>query len=152
MKSIITAFLLIFSVSVFAQGEAQFIQDLYGMEKKQIINQYLQFSSDEASDTFWELYNAYEVERRALGDKRIKLLQQYVEDYMNMPESEMEMLLSEVTKMNSDYVKLLNSSIKKIKKKVGIKQAAQFYQIENYLNNAINTSIAEEIPFIGELN
>jgi hypothetical protein len=42
--------------------------------------------------------------------------------------------------------------VKKIEKKVGVKQAAQFYQIENYLNNAINTSIAEEIPFIGELD
>jgi hypothetical protein len=152
MKYFVTALILTFAGSAFAQGEAQFIQDLYGMEKKQIINQYLEFSSDEKSDTFWELYNAYEVKRKELGNKRIELLQKYVEDYMNMPESEMDMLLNEVTKMNSDYVKLLNSSIKKIKKKVGIKQAAQFYQIENYLNNAINTSIAEEIPFIGELN
>ncbi|MEJ2006388.1 MAG: hypothetical protein P8X57_15825, partial [Cyclobacteriaceae bacterium] len=93
----------------------------------------------------------YEEKRKELGNKRVELLQQYVNDYMKMPESEMEDLLNEVTRMNSDYVKLLNSYVKKVNKIVGVKQAAQFYQIENYLNNAINTSIAEEIPFIGEL-
>ncbi len=133
------------------RGESGILQQMYGMEKKAILDEFLQFSGSEKKDAFWELYNAYETKRKELGNKRVELLQKYVNDYMNMPESEMEELLNEVTGMNSDYVKLLNAYVKKIKNKVGVKQAAQFYQIENYLNNAINTSIAEGIPFIGEL-
>jgi len=153
MKHILTL-VLILATTVFAvaqDNESSMLQQIYGMEKKAILDEYLQFSSDEGKEAFWTLYNEYEGKRKVLGNKRINLLQKYVNDYVNMPESEMDELLGEVTKMNSDYVKLLNSYIKKVKKKVGVKQAAQFYQIENYLNNAINTSIAEEIPFIGEL-
>ncbi len=149
-------FTLLFMLSIMVPASAQdnessLLQQIFGMEKKAIMDEYLQFADTETKDAFWELYNAYEDQRKEIGNKRVDLLQRYVNDYINMPESEMDELLGQVTKMNSDYVKLLNSYIKKIKKKVGIKQAAQFYQIENYLNNAINTSIAEQIPFIGEL-
>jgi hypothetical protein len=153
MKHIISTLLFVgLTVTVYSQRtEAEMLQNIYGMEKKAILNEFVKFSSDESQNTFWELYNTYEEKRKVLGNERVQLLDRYVREYLNMPESEMELLLDEVTTMNSDYVKLLNSYVKKIKKKVGVKQAAQFYQIENYLNNAINTSIAEEIPFIGEL-
>ncbi len=149
----ITLFVAFFTPAFAQQSEeVKLIQQLYGMEKKEILSQFVEFSSDEARTTFWELYEAYESQRKELGQTRVKLLESYVKDYVDMPESEMSALLSGVTKMNSDYVKLLNSYVKKIQKKVGVKQAAQFYQIENYLNNAISVSIAEEIPFIGELD
>ncbi len=149
----ITLFVAFFTPAFAQQSEeVKLIQQLYGMEKKEILSQFVEFSSDEARTAFWELYEAYESQRKELGQTRVKLLESYVKDYVDMPESEMSALLSGVTKMNSDYVKLLNSYVKKIQKKVGVKQAAQFYQIENYLNNAISVSIAEEIPFIGELD
>ncbi|MCA6074254.1 hypothetical protein [Fulvivirga sedimenti] len=154
MKIVITVLLFAFVTPVLAQQseEVKLIQQLYGMEKKEILSQFVEFPNDEAKNAFWEIYEAYETQRKVLGQTRMNLLESYVKDYMNMPEAEMATLLSGVTKMNSDYVKLLNSNVKKIQKKVGVKQAAQFYQIENYLNNAISVSIAEEIPFIGELD
>ncbi len=154
MRILMITLFVAFFTPAFAQQseEVKLIQQLYGMEKKEILSQFVEFSSDEARTTFWELYEAYESQRKELGQTRVKLLESYVKDYVDMPESEMSALLSGVTKMNSDYVKLLNSYVKKIQKKVGVKQAAQFYQIENYLNNAISVSIAEEIPFIGELD
>jgi hypothetical protein len=36
-------------------------------------------------------------------------------------------------------------------KTVGIKPAAQFYQLENYLLSAIRLEILDNIPFIGEI-
>ena len=39
----------------------------------------------------------------------------------------------------------------KIKKSVGVKQAAQFYQLEGYLLSATRIFILGNIPFIGEL-
>ena len=153
MRIIAIAICMLISTAAFSQSEeVKLIQSLYGMEKKAILNEYLKFSDDASQTTFWELYDAYEEQRKTLGETRVRLLNKYVNDYMNMSEEEMGSLLTDVTKMNSDYVKLLNSYIKKINKKVGVKQAAQFYQIENYLNNAINVSIAEQIPFIGELD
>ncbi|MEJ2004454.1 MAG: hypothetical protein P8X57_05705, partial [Cyclobacteriaceae bacterium] len=126
MKIILTSVLIIIALAVNGQAnEASLIQQIYGMEKKAILDDYLQFSDNESKDAFWELYNVYEEKRKELGNKRVDLLQRYVNDYMNMPESEMEDLLNEVTKMNSDYVKLLNSYVKKVNKKVGVKQAAQ---------------------------
>lgn len=53
----------------------------------------------------------------------------------------------------------IETSFKKLQKKyftemtkvIGPVKAAQFYQLENYLNNIINITIQESIPFVGEL-
>ena len=143
---------MLIGMSAFAQDELDLIQTMYGMEKKQILEGFLDFSSEEAKETFWTLYTDYENQRKEFGKQRVNLLDRYVSDYMNMSDTEMDALLTEVTKMRTGFDKLLISNVKKIKKKVGVKQAAQFYQIESYLNNAINLSIMERIPFIGELD
>jgi hypothetical protein len=36
-------------------------------------------------------------------------------------------------------------------KTIGSVKAAQFYQMESYINNVINLGIQENIPFVGEL-
>lgn len=155
MKFIATLCFIGLALGSYAQSttdEIGLIQQLYGMEKREILNGFIQFDADDDKTVFWETYDAYELERKKLGSDRIKLLEQYVNDYMTMGESEMDGLLSSSMDLRTSSNKLVNKYTKKFKKLVGVKQAAQFYQIENYLNNAVSTSLAEEIPFIGELD
>jgi len=49
------------------------------------------------------------------------------------------------------FKKLQMTYYKKMSKKIGEVKAAQFYQFEAYINNVINLSIQESIPFVGEL-
>lgn len=155
MKIIATLCLLSLAFCGYSQAntdEIALMQQLYGMEKREIISGFVQFDSDDNKTVFWETYDEYEAERKEQGARRYKLLEQYVNDYLTMGETELSELLDASIKLRADSQKLLSKYTKKMRKAVGTKQAAQFYQIENYLNNAVSTSLAEQIPFIGELD
>ena len=48
--------------------------------------------------------------------------------------------------------KLIAKYYGKLKKKAGVKAAAQFVQIESYLLSDMRATVLEELPFIGELD
>jgi hypothetical protein len=155
MKIITTLCLLGLAFSGYAQtssDEVKLLQQLYGMEKREILNGFIQFDENDDKTAFWEVYDEYEESRKAQAADRFRLLEQYVNDYLTMDEEELDGLLSESIKMRQAHEKLVAKYTKKLKKVTGVKQAAQFYQIENYLHGAITTSLAEQIPFIGELD
>jgi hypothetical protein len=48
------------------------------------------------------------------------------------------------------FKKLQKKYFTELSKKIGPVKAGQFYQFENYINNLINLSIQQSIPFVGE--
>ena len=69
--------------SSFAQSnkeDVDMVQAMYGKEKKSIVADFI--IPDAAKKTaFWSLYDAYETERKALGQQRITLLEKYANIY-----------------------------------------------------------------------
>lgn len=152
--SIIALLLIIASGAGIAQTnkeEVEFVQSLFGMEKKAIVAGFVELEG-ESGDAFWALYDQYETSRKELGQKRIELLNSYVQNYTQMSNEKMDELVAEMIALKSSTDKLINQYYKKIRKVSGSKPAAQFFQIENYISSAIRLSIYESIPFIGELD
>jgi hypothetical protein len=131
--------------------EIELFQSIFGMEKKAIVSEFLQFD-DSAYETFWGIYDAYETDRKELGKNRINLLKNYAENYDQLTDQKIDELMADMIRQKSNLDKLVNKYYKKIKKSVGSKPAAQFLQIENYFLSAVRLSIFESIPFIGELD
>ena len=131
--------------------EIDFLQSIIGGEKKEVVADFIQLEGA-SSDAFWGLYDAYEVERKALGKNRISLLERYASEYEGISDVETDNLVMEAQKLAKGNEKLINSYYKKIKKASGSKAAAQFYQIENYFQALTRTTILENIPLIGELD
>jgi hypothetical protein len=134
-----------------AQEEIDLIQSLYGMEKKEIVADFIKLEGAQ-KDAFWKLYDAYEIERKALGQRRINLLATYAEFYSSLNDDAIDILIKEMNDIGLKNDKLIASYYGKMKKPAGVKAAAQFVQIETYLLSTIRASILEEIPFIGELD
>ncbi len=133
-----------------AVDEVELLQSLYGMEKKAIVEGFIKMDKTESA-AFWTAYEAYEVERKELGKKRIQILSDYAENYDTMSDEKLNELVKLSLGQQKDLTKLIAKSYKKINATVGTTQAAQFYQIETYLLSVIRTEIFEAIPFIGEL-
>ena len=57
------------------------IQAIYGKEKKAIVADFIMPADDAKTKAFWSLYDAYENERKALGKKRLELLEKYAGIY-----------------------------------------------------------------------
>lgn len=154
MKKMI--FLAICSISAFglnAQSntdEIQLIQSAYGMEKKQIIVQFMKFTEAENA-AFWKVYDEYEAERKEIGKKRASNIVDYANAYGKITDAKATELINNAADVQIDFAKLLKKTFTKMSKVLTPVRAAQFIQLENYLELMVRMEIADEIPLIGEL-
>jgi hypothetical protein len=156
MKKLIfsLATLLVFSITANAQSdtdEIAFIQSIFGMEKKELVAEFIDPASTTAN-TFWSLYDSYETERKALGKDRIALLQTYVDVYETADTAQIDAIMKDVISLGKANDKLIEKYYKKIKKEVSALEAAEFFQIEAYILSSIRVEILDNIPFFGELD
>jgi hypothetical protein len=155
MKRLMLASLLgFFSLSTFAQSNAEdidMIQAIYGKEKKAIVNDFIMPPDDTKKAAFWDLYDKYEAERKALGKNRISLLEKYVNAYDSLTDKSTDDVMKQSITLQKSVDGLIATYYEKIKKAVGVKQAAQFYHIESYLLSATRVYILGNMPFIESL-
>ena len=100
------------------------------------------------SDSFWELYDEYEMERKDLGKQRISLLEKYANNYENLSNEDIDSLIKSSMDLSEKTDKLINKYYKKIRNDVGSVPAAQFYQIEHYLLSEIRAAIMGEMEML----
>ena len=129
------------------QEEVDMYQAVFGMEKKAMT---LEFLNNEGDVAFWAIYDEYEVERKLLDQKRLQLLANYVDNYGEMTDEKTDQLMKAIMAQKKSLDKLIDNYYKKIKKSSGSIEAAQFYQLENYILSAIRLKIMDTIPFFDE--
>ena len=68
-------FMFVLALGVKAQttDDINFFQSIWGMEKRAIVESYMDFSSADAA-AFWPEYEAYETARKELGKERVMIL------------------------------------------------------------------------------
>ena len=153
MKRIFFLLAICVSTAVSAQSnkeDVDLIQAAYGKEKKAIVAEFIQLEGAK-KDAFWKLYDQYETERKALGKKRIALLENYAANYGSMSDAAISKNIKETAALGLKTDQLISNYYQKIEKAAGAKAAAQFFQIEAYFLSSIRVAILENIPFIGEL-
>jgi len=139
--------------SSFAQSnkeDVDMIQAMYGKQKKEIAAEFITLP-DAKKDAFWKIYDDYETERKALGKQRISLLEKYANAYDTLGDKSTDAIIKQTIALQKSTDALIGKYYDKIMKTVGVKPAAQFYQLESYLLSVIRSYIMSNIPFIGEL-
>ena len=102
------------------------------------------------ANAFWDLYNAYETERKEIADRRIALIEDYAEQYNSLTNEQATALVNRSFKIRDERHKLQKKYFKKISKEVDAKTATSFFQLENYIQTAIDFDLYDAIPFVGE--
>lgn len=153
MKKVFILSLVLTMFNGFSQSskeEVDYYQSIFGMGKKQVVAELL--TLDEGSkDAFWSLYDEYESNRKELGKQRIALLEKYAEGYNQMNQEELNKVLVESMDLGVKGDKLIKTYYKKINKEVGTVAAAQFYQLEIYLQSEIRVAIFGNIPMVEKI-
>ena len=145
--------LLLTSFKLAAQNideELQLVRDQWGVDKKQLIMQYMNFSEAE-SKAFWPVYDAYMRQHRPLVDARIKLIKDYAKNYEKMTNTKATELINKVLDNDMAISKLQKDYYAKFSKVVTPLRAGQYMQVEYYLQTTVKSMIQDEIPFIGQL-
>lgn len=143
------------SSASFAQSgmkeDVEIIQSLYGKDKKDLVGAYMNLQEPQAA-AFWKVYDEYEIERKALGQKRMELIKDYANNYETLTDETADGLAKAMLKNNAAYEKLASKYYDKSKKVVGALNAAKFMQLELALQTAVRGEIQTAIPFIGEID
>lgn len=130
-------------------SELEAFKDLFNSEKKTALGEFLDLDATEAM-TFWEIYDDYSVERKAVADSRLSLLKQYVDEYDTLTDAQADALVSETFSIRAKNDKIQKKYYKKVKKALGAKTASQFVQFERYVQTSIDDELQTALPLIGE--
>jgi hypothetical protein len=155
MKKVFLVASLAFAMTSFAQNslkeDVEIVQAVYGKSKSELVTQYMALSADKAA-VFAKVYDAYEVERKKLGQEKAELINQYAVDYAALTDEKVDVIVKGTLKNNQAFDKLYSSYYEKTKKAIGALNAAKFIQLEIYLQTEIRSALQNSIPFVGELD
>jgi hypothetical protein len=154
MKNVLPAMLIIGLLAGGTVVSAQTLHDEIALTRQQIqsdrqeiVAANLQLSDAEGK-TFWPLYRAYRQEVSVLGDKYVKLIEDYAATYKSLTDEQAAKFLNESLTLIDDENKLMVKHAKKMQQTVPAKTVARFFQIETQLNAMLRVELADEIPLV----
>ena len=152
MKKVILSIVALLFINVsFAQDytaeEIKVVQELFGAEKKTIIEENLDLTGVDA-EAFWKLYSEYEESRQEIGRDKLAMLKKYVDSPSNITNQQASDLLAEAVPIRTAQDKLILNYTKKIGKACSPIVSVQFYQIEHYISDGIRFALLNNLDFI----
>lgn len=155
MKKVFLILFVALSAGVFAQTtekeDLDLIQGIYGKSKKELAVAYMAIPEAQGV-AFWKIYDEFEAERKALGQAKIAIINDYAANYTSLTDESADKIAKASLKNNMDYQKLFSKYYNKYKKVAGAVTAAKIIQFENYMQTSVQSEIQNSIPFIGELD
>jgi hypothetical protein len=148
-KILLSLFMAGFALAASAQTlkeELQYIQEIWGKEKKTLVNEAIKLNGDE-TNKFWPIYDEYQVERQKFGQKRLEAIKMYSDNFETMTDAKAEEITKMVLDNNLSLDKLQSKYYKKMVKAVGAIKATQFIQLEGYIDAQIKAAISDALPF-----
>jgi hypothetical protein len=127
--------------------EINIVQNLFGVQKKAVYEENMDLSGVNA-DTFWKLYNEYEVERKKIGEKKVELLMSYTTAEGAVTNDQADEILGKAANIRNSENNLIMRFVKKMRKETNPLVAAQFYQIEHYITDGVRFTLLNNIDFI----
>jgi hypothetical protein len=110
-----------------------------------IITEIMQFDDTEAA-SFWPIFRAYDLELSKIGDGRISLIEDYIDNYENITDQKADQLMTQVFALEAQRAELKKKYFDKMKKTLSPVTAARFFQIENQIQHIIDLQVSASLP------
>src|SRR5215470_3103809 len=102
----------------------------------------------EQSAAFWPIYDRYQQELSAIGDRQIALIQDYTSHFSDLSNEKALQLVNDYLAADADRVKLRQTYLPEFAKVVPGRTVARFFQIENKMDAVIRYDLAATIPVV----
>jgi hypothetical protein len=123
--------------------------DALRANRKAMVAINLGLSDDEAAK-FWPIYDRYQKELNAIGDRLVQVIQDYSANFRDVSNDKAMKLVEDYLGAEADRVKLRRSYVDEFAKAIPGRKVARFYQIENKMDAVIRFDLASKIPVIEE--
>ena len=149
-KTFTLALASLLSLSAICQvtlDEVKKVQDMWGKGKKALTTELLKLDAGQQA-AFDKVYDGYLVERQKIGQERIALIDEYAKTYSGIDDAKSDFLAKGFFKNNEQLLKLHKRYYKKFSKVLSPAKAAQWVQLENYIDNVVRSEMQEYVPFL----
>jgi hypothetical protein len=132
--------------SDFAPAIAELRQEA-GQDRRNIVKANMLLTETESA-RFWPLYDEYRAERKKIGDRRVRLVTDFLAQQNSMTEDEARALANEDFAILKDTSELKTKWYKKMTKELSERTVARFFHIDEKLDAAADIALAANIPLI----
>jgi len=132
--------------SDFAPAIAELRQEA-GQDRRIIVRANMLLTETEGA-RFWPLYDEYRAERKKIGDRKVRLITDFLAQQNSMSEDEARVLANEDFAIEKDTSELKTKWYKKMTKELSERTIARFFHIDEKLDAAADLALAANIPLI----
>ena len=132
-----------------SQADTEVLLDAVRSNRKALVAVNLKLSNDEAAK-FWPVYDRYQKEIGAIGDRLVAVIQDYTANFANLSDDKAMKLVDDYLAVEADRVKVRQSYVGEFAKVLPGRTLARLYQIENKMDALIRYDLAATIPVVEE--
>jgi hypothetical protein len=118
-----------------------------GQDRRNIVRANMLLTETESA-RFWPLYDEYRAERPKIGDRRVRLITDFLAQEHSMTEDAARTLANEDFAILKDTSELKAKWYKKMTKELSERTIARFFHIDEKLDAAADIALAANIPLI----
>jgi hypothetical protein len=115
--------------------------------RKALVAVNLKMTDGEAAK-FWPVYDSYQKEMNALGDRLVALLGDYGKNFHDMTDDKAMKILDDYLNIEAERVKVRRAYVEQFAKALPGRKVGRFYQIENKMDAVIRYEMAKTIPVV----
>ena len=117
------------------------------MQRQALVTAAMDLEPREA-EAFWPLYREYRLEMAKVGDRLVKVIATYLENYENLSDQTAAKLLDDYLAAEKARTGVKTKFVPRFRKVLPARKVARFFQVDNKLDAAINAELANEIPLV----
>ena len=103
---------------------------------------------DEEASAFWPLYDRYQAELTVVGDRLLRLIEEYKRTFGKTTDDEARKLVDDYLDIQRDRVQLRRAYVKPFAEVLPGRKLMRFYQIENKIDAVMRYELAASIPVV----
>lgn len=132
-----------------AGADPSLLLDTIRANRKALVAVNLNLTDEEAAK-FWPVYDRYQQELNATGDRLAAVIEDYTSHFRDLSNDKALQLLEDSLAAEADRVKVRRAYVDEFAKILPGRTIARFYQIENKMEAVIRYDLAATIPVVEE--
>jgi hypothetical protein len=132
-----------------AEAELDVLLNAIRANRKALVAVNLGLTDDQAA-AFWPVYDRYQKEMNALGDRWVGVIEDYAASFADLSNEKAMKLLEDYLTIEEERAKVRRNYVGEFAKSLPGRTVARFYQIENKMDAVIRYDLAATIPVVEE--
>jgi hypothetical protein len=132
-----------------SQTQQKILLDTIRANRKALVAVSLQLSPEQEK-SFWPLYDQYEKEIGAIGDRVAAIIDDYTASFRDLGDDKAMKLMEDYLAAEADRAQVRRKYLPEFAKVLPGRAVARFYQIENKMDALLRYELASTIPVVDE--